>query len=129
MSEKLRILLVDDHGAVRSQLHARLNHVPELEIVCEANSSADAIDCAMFNQPDVMLIDPIMRDGFGLQAVQRLATELPHMVIVILTAFTDTATDMALRKMGVHHILTKDLDLQRLIELLKSLKRQNGSGG
>lgn len=123
MKDKIRILLADGHGTVRKQLRTRLSHEPEFEIVCEADNSADLIECAPLNNPDILLVDPIMRDGFGLQAVQRLALQLPGTAIVVLTAFTDTATDMVLRKMGVRHILTKDLDVQRLIDLLKSLKK------
>jgi DNA-binding NarL/FixJ family response regulator len=129
MKDKISILLADSHGTVRKQLRTRLSHEPEFDIVCEADNSADLIECGQLNSPDILLVDPIMRDGFGLQAVQRLATQLPGTVIVILTAFTDTATDMALRKMGVRHILTKDLDVQRLVDLLKSLKKMPDGDG
>src|SRR5436305_12263198 len=93
MKDKIRILLADSHTAVRKQLRTRLSHELEFEIVCEVDNSADLIECGRLNSPDILLVDPIMHDGFGLQSVQRLASQLPGTVIVILTAFTDTATD------------------------------------
>lgn len=86
-----------------------------------------AIDCALALRPDIVLIDPIMQDGYGLQAIQRLITELPETAVVVLTAFTDTAMQMALRQMGVAKILTKDLDVPQLIAILQSVGAKNGT--
>jgi DNA-binding NarL/FixJ family response regulator len=125
MGDKIRILLADDHGTVRTHLHTRLSREPDLDVVCEAGNSMDAIEGALTSRPHVVLIDPIMRDGFGLQAIQRLRSQLPDTKIIVLTAFTDTAMHMALRKMGVAHIMTKNLDVQGLVDLLKTVN--NGS--
>ena len=88
----------------------------------------EAIDCALALRPDIVLIDPIMQDGYGLQAVERLVSELPGAAIVVLTAFTDTALQMALREMGVTRILTKDLDVPGLISVLKAVAAEHRSG-
>jgi DNA-binding NarL/FixJ family response regulator len=120
MTEPIRILIADDHAHVRTQLRTRLGREPGLVVSSEADSSMAAIDCALELEPDIILIDPIMQDGYGLQAIQRLRVQLPETAIVVLTAFTDTAMRMALRTMGVARILSKDLDLTELIAILKS---------
>jgi two-component system, NarL family, nitrate/nitrite response regulator NarL len=121
MTEPIRILLADDHPRVRHQLHVRLGREPGFVVASEAESSMEAVNCALALRPDIVLIDPIMQDGYGLQAIQRLVSELPGTAVVVLTAFTDTAMQMALREMGVARILTKDLDVPQLIAVLKSV--------
>jgi DNA-binding NarL/FixJ family response regulator len=127
MTEPIRILIADDHARVRTQLRTRLSREPGFVVSCEADSSMATIDCALELAPDIVLIDPIMQDGYGLQAIQRLRTQLPETAIVVLTAFTDTAMQMALRAMGVVRILSKDLDLTELITILKSAGVKDGS--
>ena len=123
----IRILIADDHSRVRQQLRVRLGREPGFVVTAEAESSVEAIDCALAVRPDIVLIDPIMQDGYGLQAIQRLISELPGTAIVVLTAFTDTAMQMALREMGVARILTKDLDVPLLIAILKSVGAKDGT--
>jgi DNA-binding NarL/FixJ family response regulator len=127
MIAPIRILIADDHPRVRQQLRVRLGREPGFVVTSEAESSMEAIDSALALHPDIVLIDPIMQDGYGLQAIQRLISELPGMVVVVLTAFTDTAMQMALHKMGVSHILTKDLDVPQLIAVLKSFGAKDGT--
>ena len=127
MKPLIRILIADDHPRVRQQLRVRLGREPGFVVTSEAESSMEAIDCALALRPDIVLIDPIMQDGYGLQAVRRLVSELPGTAVVVLTAFTDTAMQMALREMGVARILTKDLDVPQLIAVLKSVAAKDGT--
>ena len=128
MPDKIRIMVADDHPAVRSQLVSRLSREPEFEIVCEAASSVAAIECGLKTRPQIVLIDPIMRDGYGLQAIQRLTGDMPGCAIIVLTAFTDTAMNMALNRLGVARILAKDLDLQQLILSLRTIGQALAAG-
>ena len=121
MKPLIRILIADDHPQVRRKLRVRLDREPGFVVASEARSSMETIDCALALHPDIVLIDPIMQDGYGLQAIQRLISELPGTAVVVLTAFTDTAMQMMLRKMGVSRILTKDLDVTELMVVLKAV--------
>ncbi len=119
--ERTRILLADDHPKVRTLIHARLSREPDLDIVAEAGDSAQTIECALALRPRILIIDPMMKDGLGLQAVRQIVSHLPGTAIVVLTAFADPAFQIELRKLGVRRVLDKGLGSQRLIEALHQI--------
>lgn len=120
----ISILLADDHPGVRSQIRTRLSHEADLMIVGEADNSTQAVECALAARPDIVLIDPMMRDGLGLDATRQIASRLPGTSIVVLTAFADTAQRIELRKAGAKYILNKGVESQRLVEILHGLGRR-----
>ncbi len=117
----IRILLADDHETLRRQIRARLSHEPHFEIVGEAEDSARAVECALMFKPHIVLIDPMMRDGLGLDATRQIASRLPDTAVVVLTAFADTAQRIELRKAGTRYILDKGIESQRLVEILREM--------
>lgn len=117
----IRILLADDHPKVRAQIRNRLSHEPGLLIIGDADNSAEAVECALAARPDVVLIDPMMQDGLGLEATRQIAARLPNTAVIVLTAFADTAQCIELRKAGTRHILNKGIESQRLVAILHDL--------
>jgi DNA-binding NarL/FixJ family response regulator len=122
----IHILLADDHLGVRAQIRARLSHEPNFVIIGEAENSAHAVECALAARPNVVLIDPMMRDGLGLEATRQIAARLPETAVVVLTAFTDTAQRIELRKAGTRYILNKGIESQRLVAILHELGKSDG---
>ncbi len=122
---QIQVLLADDHPNVRAQIRARLSREPGFQIVGEAGNSAEAVACARAAKPQIVLIDPVMRDGSGIQALYRIAADLPDATIIVLTAVADTALTMELRKAGVHRVLTKGISSQELIDLIQKMAGAN----
>lgn len=116
--ERIPIVIADDHLQVRAQILTRLNREADLNVVGVAENSRGAIACATANHPRIVLIDPMMSDGLGLDAIRHIRTELPQIVIVVLTAFTDTAQKIELQKLGVQHILNKGIESYKLVRVL-----------
>lgn len=117
----ITILLADDHPRVRAQVRARLSHEPGFVIIGEAENSGQAVECALVARPQVVLIDPMMRDGLGLEATRQIASRLPDTAVVVLTAFADTATRIELRKAGTRYILDKGIESRRLVAILQEI--------
>lgn len=117
--ERIPILIADEHLQVRTQVLARLNRENDFEIVGLADTSSSAVLKANETQPRVILMDPMMSDGLGLEAIRRLRTVLPNSEVIILTAFTDTAQKIELGKMGVRFILNKGIESYKLVEVLR----------
>jgi DNA-binding NarL/FixJ family response regulator len=115
----IRILLVDGHANVRTQIRARLAREPDFAIAGEAATSERAQELAHSVQPDVILMDPIMPDGHGLLALQQIAQSLPGAALVVLTAFSDTSLQMDLRRAGVREILHKGIASEHLVEIIR----------
>jgi DNA-binding NarL/FixJ family response regulator len=118
---KIRLLLADDRAEVRTGLRLRLRREADFDIVGEADSSSEALKLALHAKPDVVLIEPMMRDQGGVYAIKQIAAQLPHTGIVALTTVADTLLRMTLRNLGVQHILDKGIESQRLIDVLREV--------
>ncbi len=123
LSKMIRLIILDDHEEVRDQLAARLRRDPRIEVVGTAPFDDVAVDLVCSAQPQIVLIDPSRRDGLATSILRKIAAALPQSVIVVLTAVTDTAQNMALRDAGAQRILIKGLSSNELIaELLDAVQ-------
>ncbi len=68
----IRVLLVDDHAAVRVALRALLETAPGVEVVAEANDGATAVTLAADLMPDVVVMDLNMPGMSGVEATRRM---------------------------------------------------------
>lgn len=120
---RIPILIADDHAQVRAQVLARLEREADFEIVGLADTSRSAVERAVTIHPRIVLIDPMMGDGLGMQAIREIRAQEPNTVIVVLTAFTDTSQKIELTKLGVHYILNKGIESNKLVTLLHEAGR------
>jgi DNA-binding NarL/FixJ family response regulator len=86
-SERIRVLIADDHRLFREALRAVLER--ECEVVGEAASGEDAVTLAERTRPDIVLLDIGMPGVGGLNAAHRLATRAPSSKVVILSQHDD----------------------------------------
>jgi DNA-binding NarL/FixJ family response regulator len=83
--QPLRVALVDDHELVRDGLRALLTAMPQLEVVGEAGSGAEALILVGQVRPDLLLVDIGMKDMTGLQLTEILCRQYPGVQILILS--------------------------------------------
>ncbi|MFA1549115.1 response regulator [Actinomadura chokoriensis] len=121
MTEKLRIIVVDDHTVMRAGVVALLAAEPTIEIVGEADDGREAIALAARLRPDVALLDlrmPVM-DGVAATAeLGRLGTR----VLVLTTYDTDTEIERAIEAGAIGYLL-KDTTRDQLVEAIRSAAR------
>ena len=115
---KLRLLLADDHPDVLTSLAFRLSSEVAIEIIGEATNSAQAIALSLTEKPDAVLIDPMMRDGLGMNALRQISARCPETRLVVLTAVVDTAQHMEFKKLGITKVLIKGIESVKLVEEL-----------
>ena len=89
MTEKLRVMLVDDHEVVRQGLKALLEAEDDIEVVAEADSGKIAVDFARIHNPSVMVMDVRMPGGSGVEACRQIRDESPDTQVIMLTSFSD----------------------------------------
>src|SRR6476620_10522484 len=87
MSEPIRILCVDDHPLLREGIAAIIKSQPDLLLVAEASTGADAIKSFREHRPDVTLMDLRLPDMTGIDALIGIRTDFHHARIIILTTF------------------------------------------
>jgi DNA-binding NarL/FixJ family response regulator len=87
--KKIGVILVDDHAVVRTGLRFVLEAEPDLAVVAEAATAADAIARAEELKPDVVLLDITMPGGGGIGALERLRKASPETRVLMLTMHDD----------------------------------------
>jgi len=85
MNKPIRILLVDDHYMVRIGLASSLGDEPDMKVVGQAESIADALIQFRQLQPDVTLLDLQLPDGDGSTAIADIRKECPAARIIVLS--------------------------------------------
>jgi DNA-binding NarL/FixJ family response regulator len=86
-TDRIRILIADDHYIVRIGLVALVNTEPDLEVVAEAADGAQAIDLFARVNPDLALLDVRMPVKSGIQTTVEICARFPDARILMLTAF------------------------------------------
>ena len=115
MSEKIRIVLVDDHAVLRAGLTALLNAEADMTVVGEAGDGAASLPVVADRQPDVVLLDINMPNMGGLDALGELRKVAPKSRVLILTMHDDqTYLRQALAQGAAGYVLKEAADTELL---------------
>jgi DNA-binding NarL/FixJ family response regulator len=106
--QPIRVALVDDHALVRDGLRALLTAMPQLEVVGEASSGAEALTLVAQVRPDLLLVDIGMRDMTGLQLTEILCRQYPGMQILILSMYDHAEYVTSSIRAGARGYVLKD---------------------
>lgn len=85
----IRVFLLDDHEVVRRGVAELLNAEPDIEVVGEAGSAAQALARVPAVRPDVAVLDVQLPDGNGVAVCRELREQMPELRCLILTSFID----------------------------------------
>jgi two-component system response regulator DevR len=88
---RVRVLLVDDHQVVRLGVRALLEAEPDLEVVSEAGTVAEALRQVERLLPDVVVLDIRLPDSSGVDACSRIRRSWPAIQVLMLTSYADEA--------------------------------------
>src|SRR3954453_21816461 len=84
---KIRVFSVDDHPLLREGIAAIIDNQPDMTMVAQAATGAEAIQMFRQHQPDVTLMDLRLPDISGIDAVVAIRAEFPEARIIMLTTF------------------------------------------
>ena len=123
MSDKIRVLLADDHTVLRSGLRALLNQEPDMAVVGEAVNGREAIEMAQALKPDVIVLDISMPEIDGMEAVQRIQRlGLPTHVVMLTMHAEDRYLFETLRTGASGYVLKSSSD-KDLTEAIRTVHR------
>ncbi|GIJ25319.1 DNA-binding response regulator [Micromonospora qiuiae] len=115
----VRVLLVDDQPLVRAGLRVLLAEVPDIEVVGEAGTGAEAVRLAHEVVPDVVLMDLRMPGTDGIQATRAIVAAGGPTRVLVLTTFDDDEHVHAALRAGAGGFLVKDMALEEIVGAIR----------
>jgi DNA-binding NarL/FixJ family response regulator len=123
MSNKLRVLLVDDHALVRRGFRRMLEDEPSFQVVGEASDGGEAVKRAEQLRPDVIVMDCALPQVNGIEAMRQILKLLPDTAILMLSMHSeDTLVRQAMEAGARGYILKNAMDL----DLVTAIKKVAG---
>lgn len=122
MTAPIRVLLVDDHAVLRAGFRAILDSQPDITVVGEAATGAEAVAAASDLRPDVITMDVQMPDMDGIEATRRIvADRAVHAAIAIVTTFDRDDYLFAALDAGASGFLLKNAAPEELVGAVRVL--------
>jgi DNA-binding NarL/FixJ family response regulator len=119
VSQPIRLVIADDHPVVRDGLCAMLDTQPDIEVVGEATTGAEALDMVRSLRPDLVLMDLQMPELDGASATQRITAEHEDVHVLVLTTYdTDADINRAIEA-GATGYLLKDARREDLFQAVR----------
>jgi two-component system, NarL family, response regulator LiaR len=123
MSEKMTVLVVDDHSVVRQGVRTFLAIQPNIEVIGEAESGEKAVAlCAEF-APDVVLLDLLMPGMNGVETTRQIKAISPRSQVIILTSYHENEFILPAIQAGALSYLLKDVSPSDLVEAVNKAAR------
>ena len=119
--ERIRVLLVEDHAAVREAIAAMLEREPDFEVTAQAASLADARN--LLDNVDVAVLDLGLPDGYGGDLIKELRAVNRHAQALVLSGSLDRADIARAVESGAAGTLNKTVHLDELVDAVRRLRR------
>lgn len=120
MSDKINVVIVDDHPLFRQGVAGILRAEPDIELIGEGASADEAIRLAVDLLPDIILLDITMPGG-GLKAAQTITALSPITKIIMLTASEDEDDVTATLKAGARGYILKGVPARELVNIVRAV--------
>ena len=121
LSERTRVMIVDDHLIFRMGLKQVLEQTEEFEVVGEAADGEEAVRVATEVSPDVMVMDVMMPVKDGVEACREIMESSPETRVVMLTASTEENAVVEALAAGATGYLQKETGLDRLLGTMRDV--------
>ena len=121
-SEKISILIVDDHALVRAGVTRILVDEPDLLVIGEASSGEKAIEFITMHMPDIVIMDARMPGIGGIEATHRLLAMYPDLKIIAISAVVSGAIPSQMLRAGARSFLTKNVSVDELCKAIRMVQ-------
>jgi DNA-binding NarL/FixJ family response regulator len=102
VSERIRVLIADDHPLFRGGLRSLLESVADMEVVGEATTGEESIELARSSSPDVVVMDLNMPGLNGIEATRRILESTKDVHVLVMTMHEDDEAVFAALRAGAH---------------------------
>ena len=126
MSDRVKILLADDHALVRQGLKLILSAHADLEVVGEAANGREAVELAEKLRPDIVLMDVQMPELNGIEAARKMVAANPRIRILALSMHKEAVYVREILKAGARGYILKDAIDTELLTAIRSVAKGDG---
>ncbi len=119
----IRVLVADDHPIVRSGIVALLQTAADVEVVGEASTGLEAVECALALRPDVVLMDLRMPGIDGDEATARILADRPTTRVLILTTYETDDSILTAIEAGASGYLLKAAPQEEILAGVRAVAR------
>jgi two-component system, NarL family, response regulator LiaR len=119
----IRVLIADDHTLVRQGLRQLCEGLGGFTVVAEAENGTQAVALARATRPDVILMDIVMPDVDGVEAIRQIMRETTTARIIALTMYRQEQYMRDAIRAGARGYLLKTVDAQDLIAAIEAVHR------
>jgi two-component system response regulator DesR len=120
----VRVALVEDNRVFREALELLLGLRADVEVVASVEDGNDVVALCNEHDPDVVVMDYRLPGLDGVQATIALREACPHVAVVCLTASANVREMEALQEAGAVACLTKDIELDEIVDTIRSAARR-----
>ena len=121
MSEQIRVFSVDDHPLLREGIAALVNNQPDMTLVAEASTGAEALERFKQHLPDVTLMDLRLPDMSGIDILIAIRTEFPEARIIMLTTFEGDVESHRALQAGARGYVLKNMPPSQLLDVIRQV--------
>jgi DNA-binding NarL/FixJ family response regulator len=118
--ENMRVLIADDHAAVRQSLAQALEWASDVEVVGEAPDGAAAVRLTQELQPDIVIMDIVMPQLDGIEATRRIVRDCPRVHVIGLSVHASKAYAARMLEAGASACVLKDGDTETLLHAMEA---------
>ena len=115
----LRVLVADDHPLFREGLRALVADTPDIELAGLAADGAEAVEIALRERPDVVVMDLRMPGLNGVDATRAIVAELPDVAILVLTMVEEDASIFAAMRAGARGYVLKGAGPEAILRSIR----------
>lgn len=117
--DEIRVLLTDDDPLVRVALSHFVSRAPEITVIAEAESGADAIAAVERLQPDIVMMDVQMPGMNGIEATQEITSRWPEVCVLAVTTLDTRDTVLPMLSAGASGYMLKDSSPDEFVSALR----------
>jgi DNA-binding NarL/FixJ family response regulator len=120
MSEKIKVLITDDHALFRQGVRAALNFRSDIDFLGEAENGMQLLTMLKYLEPDVILLDIQMPIMDGIATLPEIRKIKPDVKVIMLTMHNEITLISKLMGLGANSYLTKDSDSDTIYQAIKT---------
>ena len=122
LTDKIRVLLADDHTILRAGLRMMLNAQPDIEVIGEASSGREAVAITAHLAPDVVIMDISMPEMNGIEATRQIKKQFPDVRVLILTMHENEGYLFQSLRAGASGYMMKEAADTELIQAIRTVQ-------